>query len=108
MSNESVAPVAPLAPVKRKRNRVRARAGSGSLKNYVCISRGAEVKRLSRPVADALVATEGWSYAPRKLWKEKVRDVKGYVAPVVEQTEVKKKAKKVKTDKPRKAKGTKA
>lgn len=105
MSNEP-APV--VAPVKRKRNRVRARAGSGSLKNYVCVSKGAEVKRLSRPVADNLVATEEWSYVPRKLWKEKVRDVKGYVAPVVEQKEVKKKAKKVKTDKPRKSKENKA
>lgn len=93
----------PVTPSKRK-TRVKARVGSGSLKNYVCISKGAEVKRISRAVADNLVAVEGWSYAPRSLWKKQVRDVKGYQAPVVEQKEVKKKAKKVKTDKPRKSK----
>jgi hypothetical protein len=96
----------PTTPTKRK-TRVKARVGSGSLKNYVCISKGAEVKRLSRLVADNLVATEGWNYAPRKLWKKEVRDVKGYSAPVVEQKEVKKKSKKVKTDKPRKGKENK-
>lgn len=98
---------APSTSTKRK-TRVGARVGSGSLKNYVCISKDAEVKRLSRAVADNLVATEGWSYAPRSSWKKLVRDVKGYVAPVVEQKEVKKKAKKVKTDKPRKGKENKA
>ncbi len=97
----------PVSPTKRK-TRVKSRVGSGSLKNYVCISKGAEVKRLSRPVADTLVTTDGWSYAPRSLWKKQVRDVKGYEAPVVEQKEVKKKAKKVKTDKPRKGKEDKA
>lgn len=94
-------------PSTKRKTRVKARVGSGSLKNYVCISKGALVKRLSRLVADILVATEGWNYAPRKLWKEKVRDVKGYSAPVVVEKEVKKKAKKVKTDKPRKGKETK-
>lgn len=97
---------APVAPSKRK-TRVRARVGSGTLSNYVCIVKGADVKRTSRLVADNMVAVEGWSYAPRSLWKKQVRDVKGYEAPVVEQKEVKKKAKKVKTDKPRKSKENK-
>ncbi len=97
----------PTPTTKRKRTRVRARVGSGSVSTTVCITKGADVKRTSRLVADQMVAVEGWSYAPRKLWKEKVRDVKGYSAPVVEQKEVKKKKKPVKTDKPRKAKETK-
>ncbi len=96
----------PVTPSKRK-TRVKARVGSGTMSNYVCITKGADVKRTSRLVADQMVTVEGWSYAPRKLWKEKVRDVKGYQAPVVEQKEVKKKKKPVKTDKPRKAKETK-
>jgi hypothetical protein len=94
-------------PQTKRKTRVKARVGSGSLKNYVCITKGSEVKRTSRVLADTLVATEGWNYAPRKLWKEKVRDVKGYSAPIVVQVEVKKKAKKVKDDKPRKGKETK-
>lgn len=93
---------------KRKRTRVSARVGNGTVSTTVCIRKGADVKRLSRGEAEKLVAVEGWSYAPRNLWKKEVRDVKGYVAPVVEQVEVKKKAKKVKTDKPRKAKENKA
>lgn len=95
------------SPIKRKRTRVRARVGAGSVATTVCVKRDAEVKRLSRKEAEAYVAN-GWSYAPRSLWKKQVRDVKGYVAPVVEQVEVKKKAKKVKTDKPRKSKENKA
>jgi hypothetical protein len=93
---------------KRKRTRVASRVGNGTVSTTVCIKKDSVVKRLSRPEADKLVAVEGWSYAPRSVWKKEVRDVKGYVAPVVEQVEVKKKAKKVKTDKPRKANENKA
>lgn len=98
----------PAAATKRKRTRVRANVGSGTVSTTVCIKKDSLVKRLSRAEADKLVDTEGWSYAPRSLWKKQVRDVKGYQAPVVEQKEVKKKAKKVKTDKPRKSKENKA
>ncbi len=95
-----------VVPVSTKRKvRVGSRVGSGSLKNYVCITKGSEVKRVSRKTGDQLVATEGYSYAPRSKWKKEVRDVKGYVAPVVEVKEQpKKKAKKVKVDKFRKGK----
>ena len=103
MSNDQIP-----TPTKRKKTRVKARIGSGSVATTVCITKGAEVKRLSRLVADNLVATEGWNYAPRSLWKKEVRDVKGYSSPVVEQKEVKKKKKPVKADKPRKGKENKA
>jgi hypothetical protein len=86
-------------PTKRK-VRVKSRVGSGSLKNYVCISKGTEVKRVLRTVASTLVANQGWNYAKRSLWKKEVRDIKGYVAPVVEHKETIKKAKKVKPEKP--------
>jgi hypothetical protein len=98
----------PVTPSKRK-VRVGSRVGSGSLKNYVCISKGTEVKRVKRQVGDRLVAVEGWAYAPRSLWKKEVRE-KGlavkFVAPEVK--EVKEKKKKIKTDKPRKSKENKA
>jgi len=99
--------VIPTTTKKRKKTRVASRVGSGSVDNYVCITRGLEVKRVTRTVAAQLVL-DGFSYCPRSLWKKQVRDIKGYVAPVVvEQKESKVKAKKVKTDKPRIAKGTK-
>lgn len=85
-------------PQTKRKIRVRARVGSGSLKNYVCITKGSDVKRTSRVLADTLVAKEGWKYAPRNLWKKEVRDVKGYEAPIVVQKEVKKKEKKVKKE----------
>jgi DNA modification methylase len=93
-------------PVTTKRKvRVGSRVGSGTLKNYVCIRKGADVKRLKRNVADAMVRNQGFSYCDRSVWKKEVRDVKGYVAPVAEVIEQpKKKAKKVKTDKARKSK----
>lgn len=87
-----------LTQTKRK-IRVGSRVGSGSLKNYVCITKGTVVKRIKRVLADKLVAVEGWNYAPRTLWKKEVRDIKGYVAPIVEQPEVIKKAKKIKPNK---------
>ncbi len=94
-----------IIPVNAKRKiRVGSRVGSGSLKNYVCITKGSEVKRVSRKTGDQLVAKEGYSYCPRSKWKKEVRDVKGYEAPVLEVKEQpKKKAKKVKTDKSRKS-----
>lgn len=85
-------------PQTKRKTRVRARVGSGTLKNYVCITKGENVKRTSRILADTLVATEGWKYVPRSLWKKEVRDVKGYLAPIVVQKEVKKKEKKVKKE----------
>ena len=85
-------------PQPKRKIRVRARVGSGSTKNYVCITKGSDVKRTNRLLADTLVATEGWKYAPRKLWKKEVRDIKGYEAPIVVQKEVKKKEKKVKKE----------
>jgi hypothetical protein len=93
-------------PVTAKRKvRVGSRVGSGSLKNYVCIRKGADVKRLKRVVADEMVRNQGFSYCDRSVWKKEVRDVKGYVAEVVEVIEQpKKKAKKVKVDKFRKGK----
>lgn len=93
-------------PVSTKRKvRVGSRVGSGSVKNYVCITNGKDVKRLLRLAADLLVATKGFQYCPRSTWKKEVRDVKGYQAPTVEVKEQpKKKAKKVKVDKFRKGK----
>lgn len=95
-----------VVPVSTKRKvRVGSRVGSGSLKNYVCIRKGADVKRLKRAIADAMVKNEGYSYINRSVWKKEVRDIKGYVAEVVEVKEQpKKKAKKIKTDKARKSK----
>ena len=92
----------PTAPSKRK-VRVGGRVGSGSVGNTVCITNGTDVKKVKRQVASELV-TKGYNYCPRSLWKKEVRDQGTYVAPVAEQQEPSKKAKKVKADKPRKRK----
>ena len=45
------------------------------MSNYICVKNGETVKRVLRKEADKLVATAGWSYCPKSLWREKVRDV---------------------------------
>lgn len=83
--------------------------GNAKVNNYLCVRKATSVKRVARLVAERLVREEGYSFCPRSVWKTEVR-AKGlavkFVAPVVTE-EIKKKAKKVKTDKPRKGAGTK-
>lgn len=52
-------------------------------KNFVCVSKGTEIKRIRRKEATQYLET-GWAYAKRAQWKKDVRDQKGYVAPVQE------------------------
>jgi hypothetical protein len=48
------------------------------LKPYLCVRRGSEVKRVLRREASVLI-DQGWSYCPRKVWKEQVRDLNAKV-----------------------------
>lgn len=90
----------PKAPEKRK-VRVRSRIGMGSVSTHVCITKGSDVKRANRKLADAMVRDEGWIYCPRSKWKAQFQKSDRGVSVAVE---AKPKAKKVKVDKPRKSK----
>ena len=91
----------PETPKKRK-VRVGSRVGSGSVSNYVCITKGADVKRANRKLADAMVKQEGWAYCLRSKWKSQFANDNRGVSVTTE--DPKPKAKKVK---PRKGKESK-